>query len=82
MIYLNEIKPGQKWVHYKHPSLDRQYEIIGIAKNSETLEEMVIYKALYKGDFPLGQIWARPKKEFLEKVKKEGKEIERFSLVK
>jgi len=75
---MDEIKPKQKWTHYKNPS--REYEIIGIAKNSENLEEMVIYKALYADEFLFGQIWARPKKEFLGKVNKDGKEVDRFSL--
>ncbi|MEI7961416.1 MAG: DUF1653 domain-containing protein [archaeon] len=76
-----EIKNGQKWTHYKHP--EREYEIIGIAKYSENLEEMVIYKALYEEDYPLGQLWARPKEEFLGLAtdKKTGKEVKRFTLV-
>jgi len=75
-----EIKQGQKWTHYKHP--EREYEIIGIAKDSNTLEELVIYKALYEDEFQFGQLWIRTKKEFLSKVtNKKGKEIERFSLV-
>lgn len=73
-----EIKIGQKWIHYKNPK--HEYEIIAIAKNSETLEEVVVYKALYAGDFPFGQIWTRSKKEFLEKVNFEGKEKNRFDL--
>ena len=78
---MEEIKPGQKWSHYKHPT--RQYDIVGLAKNSENLEEMVIYKALYEDEFPFGQLWARPKKEFLGMTldKKTGKEVKRFTLV-
>jgi len=74
-----EITIGAKCYNYKHP--DRFYKIIGIAKHSETLEDLVLYKALYAGDFPYGQIWARPKKMFLEKILKEGKEIPRFTLI-
>lgn len=73
-----KIKPKQKWIHYKNPT--HEYEIIGIAKHSETLEEMVIYKALYLGEFAYGQLWARPKREFLGKVEKEGKIVDRFKL--
>ncbi|MCX6803420.1 MAG: DUF1653 domain-containing protein [Candidatus Diapherotrites archaeon] len=76
-----EVKLGQKWTHFKHP--EREYEIIGIAKNSSDLEEMIIYKALYADEFPFGQLWARPKKEFIGKTidKKTGKEVERFSFI-
>jgi hypothetical protein len=77
---MTELLPGTKYVHYKHA--DRFYEIIGVGKNSETLEEMVIYKALYETkEFPLGQIWLRPKAMFLEKVIVNGKEVPRFSKV-
>ncbi len=65
---MREVKLG-KYRHYK--SSEKIYEVIGIAKHSETLEEMVIYKALYESaEFPYGQIWARPKQNFLEKVPK------------
>jgi hypothetical protein len=48
---VKEITPG-KYRHYK----GNEYEVIGIARHSETLEPMVVYKALY-GD---GGIWVRP----------------------
>ena len=51
--------------------------MIGIAKHSETLEELVVYKALY-GE---RQIWVRPLKMFLEEVEVDGKKIPRFSPV-
>ena len=66
------IKTG-KYQHYK----GREYEVIGTAKHSETLEELVVYRALY-GE---GQIWARPLKMFMEEVEREGKKVPRFSLV-
>jgi hypothetical protein len=74
-----QIKKEQLWAHYKHPT--KRYEIIELAKNSENLEEMVIYKALYQGDFKFGQVWVRTLKEFLEIIERNGKKIERFSLI-
>ncbi|MEK7500937.1 MAG: DUF1653 domain-containing protein [Patescibacteria group bacterium] len=66
---MTRIRPG-KYQHYK----GKPYEVIGVARHSEMLEELVIYKALY-GDFNL---WARPLKMFLEKVKVAGKKVPRF----
>ena len=66
------IKLG-KYRHYK----GKDYEVVGIAKHSETLEELVIYRALY-GDFDM---WARPLKMFLEEVEIDGKKIQRFQFL-
>ena len=57
--------------HYK----GNRYEVIGVGKHSETLEELVVYRALY-GE---GGLWIRPLKMFLEKVVVGGKEVPRFS---
>jgi hypothetical protein len=47
--------------------------------SSDLLEEYVVYKALYESkEFGKDALWIRPKEMFLEKVKKEGKEIPRF----
>ena len=73
---MDEIKPGQVWKHYKNDL--REYEIVGIARDSENLGERVIYRALYAGEFPFGQIWSRPLSEFLGTVKVDGKEVNRF----
>lgn len=62
-----------KYRHYK----GNEYEVIGVAKHSETLEEIVVYQALY-GD---KQIWVRPLKMFLEEVELDGKKIPRFSRI-
>jgi hypothetical protein len=73
----NEVKPG-KYQHFK----GNFYDVIGIARNSETREEVVVYKALYSDrEFGDNSLWVRPKKMFLEKVVHEGKEIPRFRFV-
>lgn len=55
-----EIVIGAKYRHFK----GNEYEVIAVARHSETQEELVIYKALY-GD---GEIWARPKSLFTGKA--------------
>ncbi len=63
---------------YKHYK-GNLYEVIGIAHHSETLEELVVYKALYDTpDFGYGAIWVRPKAMFEGFVMIEGKEVKRF----
>ena len=61
---------------YKHYK-GNNYQVIGIAKHSETLEEMVVYKALY-GE---GGIWVRPAYMWDEKVEKDGAAVSRFTLI-
>lgn len=63
-----------KYRHYK----GKEYEVFGMAKHSETLEEFVVYKALYGQ----GQIWLRPVKMFIEKIEVDGKKISRFKYIK
>ncbi|MCX6712853.1 MAG: DUF1653 domain-containing protein [Candidatus Vogelbacteria bacterium] len=52
---MNEIIPGQIWKNNKRGGT---YKIIALAKHSETLEDMVVYEALYDND--LSKFWARP----------------------
>ena len=59
-----------KYKHYK----GNLYEVIGIAHHSETLEDMVVYRALYN-DFDL---WVRPLSMFLENVEINGVIMPRF----
>ncbi len=72
-IKVPEIKSGL-YRHFK----GGEYEVIGLALHSETLEVMVVYKALY------GQrlTWVRPRSMFLETVMHEGKEVPRFTFIK
>ncbi len=75
---MNEIKLG-KYEHYK----GKQYEVIGVARHSETLEELVIYRALYDSEkFGNNALWARPKSIFLGIISIEGKEVSRFKHIK
>ncbi len=53
------------------------YEVIGIANHSETLEEMVVYRALY-GE---GGLWVRPASMFCDTVSRDGKELKRFEFL-
>jgi cyclomaltodextrinase / maltogenic alpha-amylase / neopullulanase len=65
--------------HYKGKS----YKILGIAHHSETLEELVVYRALYPSkQFGKNALWVRPKSMFLGKVSVKGKKISRFTFVK
>ena len=57
--------------------IGKQYEVIGIAKHSETLAEMVVYRALY-GD---GEIWVRPAEMWNETVERDGKVFKRFEYI-
>lgn len=58
------------------------YRIIDVAKNSETLEDTIIYKSLYTGNFPKGQLWTRPLKEFAGYKTINNKRIKRFTKIK
>ncbi|MCX6763502.1 MAG: DUF1653 domain-containing protein [Candidatus Moranbacteria bacterium] len=62
-----------KYRHYK----GNKYEVIGIAKHSETLEDLVVYRALYGEN----ELWVRPVKMFFEEVEVDGKKIPRFEYI-
>ena len=64
-----EIRPGI-WRHFK----GNRYQVIGVAKHSETLEPMVVYRALY-GE---GGLWVRPASMWLETVERNGRTYQRF----
>jgi hypothetical protein len=77
---MKNLEIGATYKHYKHK--DHKYEIVGIAFNSETLEEMVVYKALYESEeYSKNALWVRPKEMFLENVIVDGVEVERFKKV-
>lgn len=70
--FMENIKLG-KYRHFK----GNEYEVIGIAKHSETLEPMVVYKALYDE----GGIWVRPADMWNETVERDGKTFKRFTYI-
>lgn len=65
-----EVKLG-KYKHFK----GGEYEVIGVARHSETLEEMVVYKN------EKGEIWVRPLEMFLEEVELNGQKVPRFKYI-
>lgn len=69
---MGKLKLG-KYKHYKGDF----YHVLGIAKHSETQEELVIYRSLSHKD----SLWVRPLNMFLEKIIVDGKEISRFEFV-
>lgn len=70
-------EPQKIYQHYKAKYM--KYKVIGIAINSETLEEMVIYESLYEN--PLGKVWVRPRKMFEEKITVNGEVKDRFAKI-
>ncbi|MCR4275076.1 MAG: DUF1653 domain-containing protein [Candidatus Campbellbacteria bacterium] len=64
---------------YKHTKTGNLYRVIGIAKHSETLEDLVVYEALY--DNPKSKLWVRPLSMFEEEVEIEGQRRKRFEKV-
>ena len=60
---MREVKPGGVYRHFK----GKMYQVVDVAKHSETLEEYVVYRQLY-GE---GKLWIRPLSMFLEPVDRE-----------
>ena len=67
-----EITPG-KYRHFK----GKEYDVLCMARHSETLEEMVVYRALYgeRG------VWVRPAAMWNETVERDGKTYRRFTKI-
>lgn len=68
----NDIKPGV-YEHYK----GKRYKVVAVAKHTETLEELVVYQALYGA----GDYWVRPLKMFCEEVEIDSKKVPRFKRI-
>jgi hypothetical protein len=67
---------------YQHYKTGKLYEVLSLARHSESYEELIIYKALYDcPDFGPNQIWARPKSLFLEELIHEGERVPRFKRI-
>jgi len=71
----NQIRAGI-YQHFK----GKEYKVIGVAKHSETLEDLVVYEALYPNE--TAKLWVRPVEMFLDNVEVEGKKVPRFKFVK
>lgn len=69
---MRKLKIG-RYRHYK----GKEYQVLGVAKHSETEEELVVYRALYGKK----ELWVRPKKMFLEKITRNGKTFSRFEYI-
>lgn len=75
---MKKLEIGAIYKHYK----GNKYQVVDVVNHSETLEEMVLYKALYKIEgHGENSLWVRPKEMFLENVIIDGKEVERFEKV-
>jgi hypothetical protein len=62
---------------YRHYS-GKEYDVLGVARHSETLEPLVVYRARYESRL----LWVRPRKMFGEFVKIDGKRMKRFRFIK
>ena len=74
--HIRKPKDIQKGV-YEHYKNGKHYEVLDVALHSETLEEMVVYRALYDENL----VWVRPRAMFFEEVEKEGRKVPRFAYV-
>ena len=66
------IQPGI-WRHFK----GKEYDVLGVARHSETQEELVVYRARYG----TRELWVRPKAMFLESVEVDGVRRPRFEFI-
>ena len=64
---------GREFVHFK----GKRYRLVAVAKHSETLEPIVVYRALY-GE---GGVWVRPASMWNEEIERDGKRIRRFTYI-
>lgn len=68
-----ELKPGL-YEHFK----GKRYRVIGVARHSETEEDIVIYEPQYESS---SKLWVRPLAMFTENVERDGKVVPRFKYI-
>lgn len=74
---MSEVALG-RYHHYK----GKEYEVLGVARHSETLEPLVVYRACYKSEeFGSDALWVRPFTMFAETVTVDGVEVPRFTYI-
>ncbi len=77
---IHEPQVGDVYVHFKNS--DHKYTIVAIARDSETLEEMVVYQGHYTHEeFGTDPVFVRPKDMFTEIITRDGKTFPRFQFV-
>ena len=67
------VEINARYRHFK----GKEYQVVGVAKDSETLQEMVVYRQV-AGE---GGVWVRPLAMFEENVTRDGKTFPRFELI-
>ena len=73
-LMMKTVKKG-KYLHFK----GGEYEVLGVAKHSEKLEDLVVYICKHKDSFGrVNGLWVRPAAMFLEQVEVGGKKMPRF----
>jgi len=63
---------------YRHSKKGQLYEVLGVALQTETEEQLVIYKPLYESEF---ELFARPYDMFIEQVEINGQVVPRFEKI-
>ena len=69
---MKDIKLG-KYRHFK----GNEYEVVAVANHSETLQKMVVYRALYGEK----EYWVRPAEMWNEEITRDGKTFKRFEYI-
>jgi hypothetical protein len=73
---MTHAEPG---LYYHYKNKEHQYRLLGIAKHRDTLEECVVYEALYAN--PESRLWIGPRDVFDEFIEVNGKKIKRFTRI-